>query len=176
MTPLIAAALPSLIKFVPSLIGMFAGDKAESAVTDVLEIGKTALGLDKNSDVLAVIEADPEQARLFQEAVMKDKYRLEELYVEDKQSARDMYKSTDHTQADKISDNIIENNAKYAILIGLAQILILIWATSIPPEALVIIGNVSSWLIKGFLDERKEVTGFYFGSSLGSKLKDKGVK
>lgn len=176
MAPLLLAAIPTLMKSLPSLAGLFMGNKGEDAVKDVLSLGKTVLGVSSDEDVLAKISSDPEQARLFQTAVLKDKTRLEELYLLDKQSARDMYVSSDHKQADKIAERISLVNGDYVIFLILVQILVMVLCPALgitlSPATYAILGNVCGAGVSLFVTEKITVANFYFGSSIGSKSKD----
>jgi hypothetical protein len=49
---------------------------------------------------------------------------------------------------------------------------IAIYFLSEEAAVLATVSNLLGIVIKSLLDERKEVTGFYFGSSVGSKMKD----
>lgn len=103
-----------------------------------------------------------------------NEFMLEKMHIEagEMASARDMYKSTGHEQADKIADKVMNWNMPAAVILGLVQILALAYFTDLPEMVVLAIGNVSGWIIKGLLDERATVCGFYFGSSIGSKAKD----
>lgn len=158
-----------LAKVVPEIANWIGGDKAEEAVSKVVDIAETITGK-KGPDALAAINAEPAMALEFQKAIMADKHRLDELYLQDKASARDMYK-VHHEQTDKISERIMSYN------LWMIFALVIINGTAIyflkeQAAVLATISNLLGIVIKSLLDERKEVTGFYFGSSVGSKIKD----
>lgn len=158
-----------LAKVAPVVAGWIGGDKAEEAATEVVGIAEKLTGK-SGSDALDAINADPAMALEFQKAVLKDKHRLDELYLQDKANAREMYK-VHHEQTDKISERIMSWN----LLAILALVLINGLAIYYLKEQAAVLATVSNLLgivIKSLLDERKEVTGFYFGSSVGSKMKD----
>lgn len=171
MAPLIAAAIPSLIKLLPDVAGWFGGDKAENMTSEVLNIASKVTGISDGNKALDAINADPNVALEFQKAVMADQHRLEELYLGDKEDARDNY-SKSKDQADEMADFILRWNLWIVSFIFIGQI-IGTWFFKDETTLIAMINSMSTLIIKSLLDERKEVNGFYFGSSLGSKLKDK---
>lgn len=95
MDPLsIAIALAA--KFVPDIIGHFAGSKAADVAGKVVEIAQTVTGTSDPVSAQAAILADPAKALEFQKAVMDNRLALDTLaleetkaYLGDTQSARD---------------------------------------------------------------------------------------
>lgn len=170
---LIALGL-GLAKFVPDIIDLFDGDdnKASEAAEKVVGIAENLTG-HQGDDALTAIQQNPELQLKFKKLVMEDKYFLEKLDHQDRSSARKMYKEAGHEQADKIANEVINKNLYFTIGIALIQILALSYFTEMSNMVVAIIGNVSGLLIKSLLDERLQVISFYFGSSLGSKHKDK---
>jgi len=92
-----------------------------------------------------------------------------ELYYEDLKSARDMYKSTDHAQADKIADNVIKFNLIIILLMVVIQVLVILY---IDGQIAAVITGVVGTITGALLNERSTVINFFFGSSQGSKDKD----
>lgn len=89
--------------------------------------------------------------------------------------ARDMYKSSDHTQADKVADIIMKKNLQYIAVLVLVNISVMVFSEKLQLNTalIVAIGNVLGMVIQSLINERQQVVGFYMGSSLGSKIKDK---
>ena len=89
--------------------------------------------------------------------------------------ARDMYKSTGHEQADKIAENIMKRNLPYLVGLASVNILILVFSEKLELNTPVVlaVGNVIGMVIQSLINERAQVVGFYMGSSIGSKIKDK---
>lgn len=158
-----------LAKVAPMVAGWLGGDKAEAAATEVVGIAEKITGK-KGNDALDAINADPAMALEFQKALLDDKYRLDELYLQDKASARDMYK-VHHEQTDRISERIMTYNL-WAILALVIVNGLAIYYLNNQSAVLATVSNLLGIVIKSLLDERKEVTGFHYGSSLGSKMKD----
>lgn len=93
-----------------------------------------------------------------------------EMYYQDLQSARDMYKSTDHEQADKIADNVIKYNLIIVLVMVVIQVLVIMY---IEGQVAAVITGVVGTVTGALLQERNTVINFFFGSSSGSKDKDK---
>lgn len=138
-------------------------------------VSKELLGYETdNPDMVqkAINNATPEQMVALQRCnneFILDKMRIE---ASEQSNARNMYMSTGHDQADKIANGVMKWNMPLAVLIGLVQIIVLSYFTPLPDMVVLAIGNVSGYITKGLLDERATVCGFYFGSSIGSKVKD----
>lgn len=162
-----------LAKFIPDIIDMFDGDddKASKTAAKVIGIAEKVTG-HEGENALAAIERDPKLALELRKQVTNDKYFKEQLDAKDRKNARTMYQTSGHGTADSIANHIINFNLWFVIAIAVVEILVLSYFSELPSEVIVIIGNVSGWIIKGLLDERLQVTSFYFGSSLGSKHKD----
>ena len=62
------------------------------------------------------------------------------------------------------------------LAIAALQVLVVVLAKryTLPVEIVAIVSNIFGLLINSLISERQSVVGFFFGSSLGSKLKDKG--
>lgn len=169
MLPLIPIA-QGLISIAPSIAKWFGGDKAEDAAQSVVDIARSVTGQNEPGKAVKLVLADEKHKLAFMSLLETQRNELDKIYLADRQDAREMY-GKHNAQADKIAESVMKYNAFLAILIGLAQIFALSYFTGLPEIVILAIGNVSGYLIKGFLDERTTVCGFYFGSSLGSKNK-----
>lgn len=163
--------ISGLVSLAPSIGKLIAGDKGEQAAQAVADIAREVTGSNDVDKAVKQIQGDPQAQLAFLKMLEQNKTKLDELYLADRQNARAMY-GKHNEQADKIADRVMKWNIAYAVIIALAQIIALTQFTDLPDSVVIIIGNVSGWIIKGVLDERKDVTGFYFGSSIGSKSKD----
>ena len=166
----------ALAKFVPDVIGLFSkkrGKDAEAAINAVESVAELITGK-SGDDAVAAISADPELLYKFQIAVMEDSHVKEQMALEDKKDARSAYK-VHHEQADKIAERIMAWNLPCLLFLALAQVIVIYLAKQfdLSVEIVAIVSNVLGLLIKSLLDERLSVVGFFFGSSLGSKTKDK---
>lgn len=169
MLPLVPI-VSGLISIAPQIAGWLGGDKAEDAATKVADMAKSLTGISDPKKAVDTVLKDPDMQLKFMSLVEQNKNELDKLYLADRKNARKMY-ITHPAQADKIAERVMKYNVIYVVIVALAQILA-ITLTELPPAAVVVIGNVCGWVIKGLLDERMQVTGFYFGSSMGSKAKD----
>lgn len=167
--PLISI-ISGLASLAPTIGKLIAGDKGEDAAQAVADIARKVTGQNDVEKAVDQIKLDPSSQLEFMKMLEQNKYQLEKMFLDDRKDARAMY-SKHNEQADKIANGVMKWNLAYAMAIALAQIFALTYFTDLPDAVVVIIGNVSGWIIKGVLDERKDVTGFYFGSSIGSKTK-----
>lgn len=166
----------ALAKFVPDIIGLFdskRGKKAQTAMDAVENVANAITGQTGDAAVKA-LEADPELAYQFKVAVMADSHVSEQLHAEDRKGARESYK-VHHEQADRVAQAIMARNLPTVFLLVLVNIGSVIWLKD-EGEIIAIISNIIGIVIGQLLAERQSVIGFFFGSSLGSKMKNGGGK
>ena len=170
----IASAL-ALAKFVPDIIGLFSskrGKQAQTAMEAVESVASAVTGK-TGDDAVKALEANPELAYKFKVAVMADSHVSEQLEAEDRKGARDAYK-VHHEQADKVAQSIMKVNLPTIFTLVIVNV-IAVYAASyfeMPQGVLAIISNIIGVVIGHLLSERQSVVGFFFGSSLGSKMKN----
>lgn len=163
----------SLAKFIPDIMNLFGGDEKDVEKAEkLISVAESVTGL-KGQEAVNAIEINPELALLFKKQATEDKYFIELLDEQSRQRASNMYSTTGHEQANKIADQIITFNIYFVVGIALAQILSMALLPEMGETVKVVIGNICGYIIKGLLDERLQVCNFFFGSSMGSKLKDK---
>lgn len=90
-------------------------------------------------------------------------------YYKDLKSARDMYSSS-HAQADKIADNVIKYNLFIVLFMVLVQCVVIMY---IDGKVAAVITGIVGTVTGALIQERNTVINFFFGSSKGSKDKDK---
>lgn len=166
----------SLLKYVPDVIGLFdskKGEKAQEAMSAVEKVAEAITGK-KGDEAVTAIAEDPELAYKFKIAVMADSHISEQLRAADIKSARDSYK-VHHEQADKVAQSIMAKNLPTIFILVLVNVASVCGAKyfNMPGEVLAIISNLIGIVIGQLLAERQSVVGFFFGSSLGSKMKNK---
>lgn len=170
------AVVLGLAKHIPNVLGLFdkkRGKKAQEAVTAVLGVAEKLTGK-KGDAAVDAINADPNLAMELQLAVMADSHVSEQLQAEEMESARSSYK-VHHDQADRVAENIMKRNLPTIFMLVLCNIAAVMSAKywQLPGEVLAIISNLIGVVIGQLLSERQSVVGFFFGSSLGSKMKNK---
>jgi hypothetical protein len=167
MAPLLAMAIPSLVKLLPDVAGWFGGDKAEQMTSEVLDIASSVTGISDKNKALEAINADPNVALKFQEAVMADKYRLDEIYLADRKDARDMQKEA-LRQEDTFSKRFIYYLASAWSIFAMIYLVGITFFT-VPESAVrfadTTLGFLLATIISGIIQ-------FFFGSSKGSKDKN----
>lgn len=168
MAPLLVKALPVIAQLVPDVIGWFAGDKAEDAAKKVVGIAESITGV-KGDDALDAVMSDPTVALEFKKAVMQDKYKLDEMFLDNTKDARAMYQKS-NDMADKVADRIIRFN----LPIGFLLLAINALFTYYMQDHAALISGLSTLIgavVHALLKERQDVINFFFGSSMGSKMK-----
>lgn len=172
---MLPALIPIITTLLPEAVKFFTDDAGDKVVDQVSGLVKGVTGIDDMDAATKAIMADPDKALALKELLIKNKHKLDEMYLADRQDARSMYKD-ENEQADKIAQEIISKNIWYICGVLIFQLLLLtvvpIWLP-IDTSTAAIVGNVCGWVINGLLSERQSVTAFFFGSSKGSKNKDK---
>lgn len=90
--------------------------------------------------------------------------------VEDKASARNMYtarKNSSKENVDKLAKRIMDRNPIYIGVLVAFEIAMILWIKhhGWSVEISASIGTTSGMIIQSLLNERKEIVGFFFGSS-----------
>ena len=104
---------------------------------------------------------------------MADSHISAQMEAEDRKSARDSYK-VHHEQADKVAQSIMARNLPTIFILVIVNVTSVYAAEyfKLPTGVLAIISNLIGVVIGQLLAERQSVVGFFFGSSLGSKMKN----
>ena len=100
----------------------------------------------------------------------KEAYKLIELDYQDRAGAREMYKA-ENKMADEIAKRVIVWNLWIVFLAIVIEILVVIYMQD--KTLIAIISSAIGGLTTALLQERQQVINFFFGSSIGSKTKDK---
>lgn len=143
------------------------------SATDIMATAVPALSPLNNiiDKAIGVASDNGDEDAVYEILAAKEDYLKElDMYYADLKSARDMYRSTDHEQADRIADNVIKYNLFIVMLMVLIQCLVIMFVDG--KVAAVITGIVGT-VTGALLQERNTVINFFFGSSKGSKDKDK---
>lgn len=134
---------------------------ADATGVDVKNIGEAQV---------AIESATPDQLLALKRADHSFAIEMRKLDYSNLDSARSMHKEN-HEQADSIAERVMKWNLAYVVLTLIIQCVSIYLLKDFGTQ-LTIISTACGWVLKGLLDERRDVTGFYFGSALGSRLKD----
>lgn len=165
MAPLVPIAISLATKYIPELIGKALDSKsAESVAASVIDIAKSATGLQDTSDALAAFKPTEQDIA----NMRKDILALLELQVGDVQHAREHGKYQELTTV--VAYGIMFGNlALIAILIGL---LVYVATSSLATSYASTLSAMIGGALNQLYQERQQVASFLFGSAVGSKLKD----
>lgn len=166
MAPLLAAAIPALAELIPDAVGWFAGDNAEKAADDLLDVATKVTGIGQKDKALEAIQSDPNTALEFKKAVMNDKYRFDEMYLQDKANAREMQKAA-LKQEDKFSKRFLYYLASAWSIFSMVYITAISFMT-IPETSVRFVDTITGFLLGTIVSG---IIQFFFGSSKGSKDK-----
>jgi hypothetical protein len=166
--PLIAAAL-GLAEFAPMIARWLGGRNAENIASDVVNIAKRITHTDDPYEAIQSLQREPQLVLEFQKAVLQKESDLEAAYLHDRQSAR----SRDMAFIQAGVKNTRADIMVCAAALGLCMCLLALgcYADNLPGEAVGIISTIAG-IFGACL---KDAYAFEFGSSRGSKEKDKTV-
>ena len=121
----------------------------------------------ENAEAVAFLRELERDELAFKQEIMK-------LEFEDKKNAREMYPESKDF-ADESGRRILKWNLPYIVgLVGVdSTVAILAEIYDFNAAVVVSVGTLIGVVIQGLLQERGQVVGFIFGSSVGSKDKDK---
>lgn len=169
-------ALPILavlggLKLIPKLFkAVKGGDK--SLLSKAIDVAKVITGSDNETDAVEALKADPEKMYEYQMALLADKHIPDRLDLENVKDARAMYKEGSNEMADEIAGRITKWNLPAIIGLVVIDIIAVAMLKEDPALIAVISGFVGS-AVTALTVERLSVINFFFGSSKGSKDKDK---
>lgn len=165
-------AVLGLLKHVPDLLGIF-NDGDKTTMEKVGAIAKEITGKPTVDEAEKALSSDPNLAFDFKLAVMENETVLEKLDETSRKRASAQY-SQHHVQADAIADSIMKKNLPVVFLLVMINALVVYAFTYFAIEhigQLAVISNLIGVVIGSLIQERQQVVSFFFGSSLGSKLK-----
>jgi len=169
----IAKGLASVTGF-DSWIADKLGDKlGDKTAKKIIDVAKLATSASTPEEALERAKADTEAAQAIRLQLLNNEHELALAALDDIDSARQMY-SHNNTMADSIAQRVITQN-HWAVAILLACNGLVIKFVDDKTIALAL-GNLIGTSVAALWQERQQVIGFFFGSSLGSKLKDMSSK
>ncbi len=163
---MILSILGKLPKLAKAIIG---GDK--SLLGRAIDAAKVITGTDNETDAVEALKSDPEKMYQYQMALLADKHIPDRLDLENTLDARDMYKKSNHDRADAIASRVMKYNPWMIVALVIMNILVVQF---IEGGALIAIAsNFIGMAMKELMSQMQTVINFFFGSSMGSKNKDK---
>lgn len=136
----------------------------------IVEIAGTVIGDDAAKDAAFVTAVQESEVRAL---ILEHESELMKLHLQDKSNARSMYKDKS-SQADKVAHSIMVFNLPAIIALLLLNGAAVYYIEN--PAVAVAIGNAIGASISFLWQERQQIVGFFFGSSLGSKAKGEFIK
>ena len=126
---------------------------------------------DKAIDTLRVKGGVESEAQIRDIQAAKDQYQREYLdYLKDVADAREMYEKTGGSMADTIAKKVIDWNLWLILALVVGQICVILF---VPGQVAAIATGAIGTITGALIQERNTLINFFFGSSHGSKEKDK---
>lgn len=161
-----------IAQLAPEIVGMFSKSDSAAKVASVAGTIIETLTGKTGQEGIDAIAGSPELQVEFKKALMADKHVAEQMRYADVANARDMYKHY-HDMQDQVAMLIMRYNLWYvAGLVG-TNVSIIIFTPQEYMAAVAGASNLIGMVVNSLLKERQDVVGFSFGSSTGSKMKDK---
>lgn len=148
-------------------LGLFLQKTGPKLLKTILGVaGGLVPGASGVTDAIGSLIRSSDELDLEQKSKALDLLKMD---MQDLADARDMYKSTDHTMADKVAERVIN----YNLWVVMAALIIeIICVIVIDDKVLIaIISGAVGSITTALLQERQQVINFFFGSSQGSKDK-----
>lgn len=146
----------------------------------ILSTVGTITGVPGLKEIGKLIDNDPEltpEQKAEARHILDQDFEREKLYLADKSDSRDMYTDDNGSkeQVNKLSDSIMKWNLWAICGLVLVNIALILGAEKLELPAVVIVptANIIGMVMMALMKERDQVVGFFFGSSIGSKNKDK---
>lgn len=165
--------IEKLTQYAPDIAAAVATGGTSLVATGVRILGKELLGNESaSSDEVqkAVESATPAQMIALKKANNDFVVQKMQIQAGEMASAREMYTSHNQ-QADSIADTIIKRNIWFIIALILVNVGIVYVFRENAAAASSATGLIA-FAVRDLLAQIQSVSGFYFGSSLGSKSKD----
>lgn len=172
MDPLSAVALAKTILTVTGLGGWAKkklGDKFGTKTAETIgAIAQAAMKTSSPEAALVELRKDPAKALLLRDKLEQREHELILAGLDDVKSAREMY-TEQHDMADHVARKVIRQNHLIVLLLIVANSAV---ALFVKESGLALaLGSLISASVGALWQERQQIIGFYFGSSLSSKTK-----
>ncbi|NQY65966.1 MAG: hypothetical protein HRT38_20250 [Alteromonadaceae bacterium] len=140
----------------------------------VMDFAMSKTGESDPDKIQQRLSADPTLAAQLKQTLLDNEQEIDMAPYKDRQDARAMHNKHPEQAdkiADKIADRVMTQNLPYIFILLIVNVLAVYFLKD-QGAIIATISNVLGMTIKSLFDERICVTGFYFGSSMGSKNKD----
>lgn len=161
----IAAAIGLAAEFGPGLVRWLAGDDAGDVADKVSDVAMTVTGAPDPDGALAIARGDPKVAAELRQALAGMEVDLERAYLADRASARERDVAIQTARGRNTRADVLAFSA-IAGLIGLIWLVVFVEIQAGPARDVLLL------LAGALIAVVKDVYGFEFGSSRGSKEKD----
>lgn len=138
--------------------------------SDILDKAINMVGNVATGDILGAVKTLIKKDDGISPEQEKEAYKLIELDYQDRAGAREMYK-VENEMADSIAKRVIVWNLWIVFIALVIEILVVIYMED--KTLIAIISSAIGGLTTALLQERQQVINFFFGSSIGSKNKEK---
>jgi hypothetical protein len=147
------------------------GTVTGKVASKVIEFAKQATGKDTPEEALEAVNGSPGHAHNFRNMVLENEHALKMAAYEDRKDARQTYRIHPQ-QADKIAERVMRYNLPFIVGLVIINCVVLHFFRD-DAALLAAVSNVLGMAIKSLFDERKEVTGFYFGGSMDASERER---
>ena len=147
----------------------FGGTPSGKAARRMIELAQAATGAGSPEEIELRIRNDVEAKMDARRELQRHEQELTQLHLADVRDARAMYGSSKSDMADRLANRIMSWNLP-AIVTLVAGNCAVVYTIENPTIA-VALGNIIGASITYLWQERQQVVGFFFGSSVGSKDK-----
>jgi len=162
------AKLTGFDRIIKDKVGDLFGDKTAEKINQVAQL---VTGMKTPQEALQQISNDEAALERVKNKLLDQEHEIVMAAFTDVNSAREMYRNTENKQADVISSQVMKQNHWFLLVFLAIDAAGFMWIDQ--PAAAAAIGSVCGFCINSLVQERQQIIGFFFGSSLGSKLKDK---
>ena len=158
-----------LAQFVPWIVGLIAGPKAEDAAGKIVEAARQVTGKPTGDEALAALKADPALVLQYQQAMGAQRGDLEKAYLADRQDARRTM-----AQLAGVGSALSWGAAIVSTLIILCTggVAYMVFFKPLPKEQ----GDLAYLLVGQVLAMAQSVVAFWLGSSMSSVQKTELLK
>ena len=146
------------------------GTVTGQVASKVIDLAKKVTGKDSPDEALESVASSSRLAAELKLQLMKNEHLLKMAAYEDRKDARQTYRIHPQ-QADKIAERVMRFNLPFIVALVIINCVVLHFFRN-DAALLAAVSNVLGMAIKSLFDERKEVTGFYFGGSMDASERE----